>query len=113
LASADTSRLLPAWRRYTGGFYQHAGPAFADAVSTGCVVIISGGYGSVRATEPIGYCDLELARRTWPRGLLESALLGEARRCGTSTVVAFASASTGYATRIRRTRGSRSASVPG
>ena len=46
---AVTIRLLPAWRRYTGTFCQHAGPALADSVATGDVVIISGGYGSVRA----------------------------------------------------------------
>lgn len=102
-ASADTTGLLPAWRRYTGTFYQHAGAALAGAVTAGHVVIISGGYGIVRAAEPIGYYDRELRLADWPRGLLESALLGEARRCGTSTVVAFASASTGYATLLRRT----------
>ena len=51
-ARADTAHLLPAWRRYTGTFYQHARPALADAVATGHVVIISGGYGIARADEP-------------------------------------------------------------
>ena len=50
-AQADTTHLLPAWRRYTGTFYQHARPALADAVATGHVVIISGGYGIVRGDE--------------------------------------------------------------
>ena len=36
--------------------------------------------------------------------MLESALIGEAQRCGAQTVVAFASATTGYATLLRRTR---------
>jgi hypothetical protein len=37
-AQADTAHLLPAWRRYTGTFYQHARPALADAVAAGHVV---------------------------------------------------------------------------
>jgi hypothetical protein len=101
--AADTSRLLPAWRRYTGAFYRHAGPALADAVGTGRVMIISGGYGIVRATELIGHYDQEMRLTDWPSGLLESTLLSEAQRCSTSTVIAFASASTGYATLLRRT----------
>jgi hypothetical protein len=102
-AKADTAHLLPAWRRYTGTFYQHAGPALADAVAGGQVVIISGGYGIARADEPIGCYDKVLQLADWPDGLLESALIGEAQRCGAQTVVAFASATTGYATLLRPT----------
>lgn len=102
-AGADTTRLLPAWRRYTGTFYRHADRALADAVATGHVVIISGGYGVARAGELIGYYNKVLRLADWPRGLLESVLIDEARRCGTHTVVAFASASTGYAILLRRT----------
>jgi hypothetical protein len=102
-AGADATRLLPAWRRYTGTFYQHAGPGLADAVATGHVAIISGGYGITRAGELIGYYDKELRLADWPADLLESALVGEAQRCAIHTVVAFASASTGYATLLRRT----------
>jgi hypothetical protein len=39
----------------------------------------------------------------WPPGVLESALLREAHRVGAETVVAFASATTGYAQLLRRT----------
>jgi hypothetical protein len=102
-AGADTTKLLPAWRRYTGTFYQHAGPALPDAVATGHVLIISGGYGIVRARELIGYYDQELRLADWPTGLLESALIDEAQRCDARAVVAFASASTGYAKLLRRT----------
>jgi hypothetical protein len=103
-AKADTAHVLPAWRRYTGTFYRHARPALADAVAAGHVVIISGGYGIARADEPIGWYDKVLQLADWPAGLLESALIGEAQRCGAQTVVAFASATTGYATLLRRTR---------
>ncbi len=102
-AHADTARVLPAWRRYTGTFYQHAQPALADAVARGHVVIISGGYGIVRADEPISWYDQVLRLAEWPPGLLESALISEAQRCGTRTVVAFAAASTDYARLLRRT----------
>jgi Swt1-like HEPN len=102
-AEADTAHLLPAWRRYAGTFYQSARPALADAVATGHVVIISGGYGIARADEPIGWYDKILRLADWPDGLLESALISEARRCGTQSVVAFASATTDYARLLRRT----------
>jgi hypothetical protein len=102
-AHADTSRLLPAWQRYTGAFYQHAQPALADAVATGHVVIISGGYGIVHADELIGWYDRALDLADWPPGLLEATLIREAKRNGAGTVVAFPSASTGYARLLRRT----------
>jgi hypothetical protein len=66
-------------------------------------VIISGGYGIARADEPIGWYDKVLQLDDWPAGLLESALLGAARRCGAQTVVAFAAASTDYTRLLRRT----------
>jgi hypothetical protein len=103
-ARADTGHVLPAWRRYTGTFYQSARPALADAVAAGHVVIISGGYGIARADEPIGWYDKVLHLADWPSGLLESALIGEARRCGAQTVVAFASTTTDYTKLLRRTR---------
>lgn len=76
----------------------------ADAVARGRVVIISGGYGIARANEPIGWYDKILQLADWPSGLLESALVSEARRCGADTVVAFAPATTDYAKLLRRTR---------
>ncbi|HUY46059.1 MAG TPA: Swt1 family HEPN domain-containing protein [Streptosporangiaceae bacterium] len=98
----DITRVLPAWRRYTGTFYQHAKPALADAVNRGHVLVISGGYGILRAEEPIGWYDRQLNLADWPKGVLESALISEAHRCRLDTVVAFASATTGYAQLLRR-----------
>jgi hypothetical protein len=103
-AQADTAHVLPAWRRYTGAFYQHARPALADAVAAGHVVIISGGYGIVRGDEAIGWYDKVLQLADWPADLLESALISEAQRCRAQTAVAFASATTDYAKLLRRTR---------
>jgi hypothetical protein len=93
----DMTRVLPAWRRYSGTFYQHANPALADAVKRGHVLIVSGGYGILRAEELIGLYDRQLNLADWPRGVLESALISETDRLGLDTVVAFASATTGYA----------------
>ena len=103
-AETDMARQLPAWRRYDGTFYRYARTALADAVETGNVVIISGGYGVARAQELIGWYDKVLRLADWPGGLLESMLTGEAHRTGSQTVVAFASATTGYAQLLRRTR---------
>jgi hypothetical protein len=50
--------------------------------------------GIARADEPIGWYDKILQLAGWPEGLLESVLISEARRCGTQSVVAFASAAT-------------------
>ncbi len=102
-ADADLSAVMPAWRRYTGTFYQHAHPALAAAATAGHLVIISGGYGLVRADEPIGWYDKQFRLTDWPPGLLESALIGEARRTGAQTVVAFASATTQYSKLLRQT----------
>jgi hypothetical protein len=101
-SESDASRLLPAWRRYTGTFYQYARPALTEAVAAGHVIIISGGYGLARAEEPIGWYDNAMRPADWPAGLIESALIGEARRSGAETVVAFASSTTGYARLLRR-----------
>ena len=101
-AEADLSAVLPAGARYTGTFYQNAGRALADAAATGHLVIISGGYGVVRAEELIGWYDKQLRLADWPSGLLESALIGAARRAGAQTVVAFAAATSQYAQLLRR-----------
>jgi hypothetical protein len=102
-ARADESMLLPAWRRYTGTFYEHAGAALAEAVAGGNVLIVSGGYGVLCADEPIGSYDKIFKLRDWPRGLLEHLLVEHARASHALAVVAFASASTDYAGLLRRT----------
>ncbi len=102
-AGADARRVLPAWRRYQGGFYRHARPALGEAAAAGNVVIISGGYGLASACEPIGWYDKVLRLADWPPGLLESALTGQARRAGADVVAGFAAASSPYARLLRRT----------
>lgn len=103
-SDADMSRVMPAWRRYQGGFYRHARPALGEAAAAGNVVIISGGYGLADACDPIGWYDKVLRLADWPPGLLESALTARARRAGVDLVVGFAATSSSYAYLLRRTR---------
>jgi hypothetical protein len=103
-AAVDERRSLPAWRRYTGEFYTAGQEALAGAVTWGApVIILSGGYGLLRAGEPIGAYDKIMRLGDWPRGLLESLLTAEARDAGVPTVVAFAASTTDYARLLRRT----------
>jgi hypothetical protein len=103
-SDADMSRVMPAWRRYQGGFYRHARPALGDAAAAGNVVIISGGYGLADACEAIGWYDKVLRLADWPPGLLESALTARARKASVDLVVGFAATSSSYAYLLRRTR---------
>lgn len=103
-AGIDDERVMPAWRRYTGGFYTHAGHTLGQAVAAGAhIVILSGGYGLVRADEPIGVYNRVFDLADWPRGLLCDLLVDEATRVGARAVVAFTAASTHYARLVRRT----------
>jgi hypothetical protein len=103
-AGVDEQRLLPAWRRYTGAFYQAAGDALSDAVAAGGqIVILSGGYGVVRAEEQIGTYDRLLRFSDWLPRLLDDLLAAEAARVQARSVVAFAGDTTGYARLVRRT----------
>ena len=67
------------------------------------ILILSGGYGVVLATEPIGNYEAVFNPSWWPRGLLERVLLSYAQRKGVQVVRAFASASTSYRKVVERT----------
>jgi hypothetical protein len=102
-ARVDDRRLMPAWRRYTGSFYAEAGSALADAVAQRAhIVILSGGYGVLRAEEPIGTYNKVLRLSDWPSRLLDNILADEAARVGARSIVAFAGATTDYARLVRR-----------
>ncbi len=103
-ASVDETRRLPAWQRYSGFLYRAASPSLRRHVeSGGHVLILSGGYGVVRADEPIGTYQKVLRSRDWPRGLLEAVLVAYARRHGCKRMRAFVAASTGYRKVLQRT----------
>ena len=96
-AEVDETTLVPAWKRYSGTLYQCAGAALAEAVEADRkILILSGGYGVVLATEPIGYYEAVFKPSWWPRGLLERVLCAYAASEGVESVRALASASTSY-----------------
>lgn len=103
-AYLDDSRVLPAWRRYTGGFFKGCAAALAEAVRQEAnIVILSGGYGVVTADEPIGYYDRRFHLSDWPPGCLQRALLRRVADTQPRSVVAFASATSDYAKLVSKT----------
>lgn len=102
-AETDLSLVMPARHRYTGLFYRHARLALDNAAAAGRLVIISGGYGVVRADELIGWYDKRLSLADWPPGLLETTLIDEARRIDAPNVIVFAPAATEYSDLARVT----------
>ena len=100
----DTSALCPAWLRYTGTFYSAAYDALQDATKCGAhVVILSGGYGLVEATEPIWDYDGAMRMGWWPNDILGRCLITYAQRHDLMTMVAFLASCTDYAKVVRRT----------
>jgi hypothetical protein len=97
--------MVPAWRRYAGGFYSVASPVLRDATAKGAhVLILSGGYGVVLATEPIGDYDRPFHSGDWPDLLVSGCLAAYAERFELASVIAIAARSTNYAAAIRRVR---------
>ena len=96
---------MPAWRRYNGMLYSNAGQALQSAVAAGMhVLIISGGYGIVKACEPIGHYSTRLVLSAWPRGLLEEVLISYVAHRKLKSVRAFVSQTTDYCRLVSRTR---------
>jgi hypothetical protein len=106
-AHLDESTLMPAWRRNAGTLYQAAFPA-SDGLrlhpSLRHLLILSGGYGILRATDTIGTCDLAMREALWPRGLLQQVIEAYARYRHLRRAVAFASETTDYAKVLRKVR---------
>jgi hypothetical protein len=96
----NETTLLPAWRRYVGALYEAAGSALREAVESDRaphLLILSGGYGVVRADERIGDYNAKLVLSRWPRGLLQSAIADYARCRRLRRARLFAGGSTDYA----------------
>jgi hypothetical protein len=99
----DERTLLPARHRYDGKLYRASGKALDDLAEAGAqIVILSGGYGLVLATEPIGMYDAALEPSWWPHQILERCLLAYARHHGISSVRAFASRTGPYVKVLQR-----------
>ncbi|MFC9251859.1 YaaA family protein [Amycolatopsis thailandensis] len=101
-SKVDNGGLRPAWLRYSGNFYRNVGSELGEAAGSGRLLILSGGYGILRADEPIPYYDRKLRLSDWPTGVLEDTVIDEARRIGATKVVTFVSASADYAKLARR-----------
>ncbi|MEV4252373.1 hypothetical protein AB0J52_04295 [Spirillospora sp. NPDC049652] len=103
-ANADERHLMPAWHRYTGGFYTTAAPQLRDAVTRETpLLILSGGYGLLHPQEPIGDYNKIMRLRDWKPGLLEDLLISEALSRKVTSVVAFAARSSDYAKLVGHT----------
>ena len=76
-ARVNEDRLLPAWERYSPGLvYKAAGDAVQAADGAGAhVLIVSGAYGIVLASEPIGNYSARFEGDDWP------ARVDPSRRC--------------------------------
>lgn len=97
--------LVAAWQRYDGTLYQTARPALAGLIEAGAhIVILSGGYGVVLASEPIGTYNTVLKPGWWPDRILERVLVAYARHHELSSVRAFASATSAYRQVLQRVR---------
>jgi hypothetical protein len=104
-AGLDETTLMPAWLRNAGTLYQNAFGADADA-ETGPpfrhLLILSGAYGVVQATDPIGTYNMVLKEGLWPPGLLAEVIEAYARVHEIRRAVALACETTDYAKVIRR-----------
>jgi hypothetical protein len=93
----EDRHLMPAWQRYDGALYRAAGRAIERMMDAGAhVLIISGGYGLVSATEPIGTYNAVLKPGWWPHNLLGRCLLASAASHRIQSVRAFAAATSPY-----------------
>ena len=96
-AKIDEQTLVPAWQRYDGDFYQSAHAALGSAVEEQLhVLILSGGYGVLLASEPIGCYNVPLNRCWWPGCVLEDVLAGYAQHHQLKCMRAFIPAKEGY-----------------
>ena len=96
-ARINEQTLVPAWQRYDGSFYQSARDALARAVEKQLhLLILSGGYGVLLASEPIGSYNAPLNRCWWPEDVLEDVLAGYARHHRLKRLRAFIPAKNGY-----------------
>ena len=105
VAQVDERSTLPAWQRYSGRLYSVAPSALRDAISAGVhMLIISGGYGLVLATEPIGDYDRQFRPGDWPGGLVSRCLAAYAEHIDLASVFVIAGRSTSYAAVVRGVR---------
>lgn len=104
-AGLDETTLMPVWLRNAGTLFQSAFAADANGTARppfDHLLILSGAYGVVRATDPIGTYNLAMNEALWPRGLLPEAIEAYAQRYELRRAVALVGETTAYAKVIRR-----------
>jgi hypothetical protein len=96
-AAVNEATLIPAWKRYDGSLYQHGKTAIGDLIRAGAhVAIVSGGYGVVLASDPIGLYEALFKPSWWPQRLIARVLTSFAEIHGLRSVRAFAPPSSNY-----------------
>ncbi len=96
-AHVNETTLVPAWQRYSGTLYRAAVRALSDVQDRDLnILIVSGGYGLVLASEPIGIYDAIFHLSSWPRELLEEVLIDYAHRRKLTSMRAITSATGDY-----------------
>jgi hypothetical protein len=103
-AAVDESKLMPACERYAGTLYRAAADRIRAAVERGWhILIVSGGYGVVRADEPIGNYNARFRLSRWGARVIGDVLTAYAGRCQLTRAIALAGSTTPYAEAARRT----------
>lgn len=86
-AAVDEATLIPAALRYRGSLYQHGRAAISDLMQAGAhVAIVSGGYGLVLASEPIGTYEALFKPSWWPQQLIGRMIAAYVQRHGLRSV---------------------------
>ena len=99
----DESNLTRAIDRYNGPLYQIARRAITKLIREGArVLIVSGGYGVVLPTEPIGDYNSEFKLSMW-QDIVQRCLAAYAEEMPITTVVGVMSQTTDYAKAFRKT----------
>lgn len=114
-AALNDSTMAPAWRRYNGYLYKAAKEALCKAVDRKTdvlikedpkgsvkvsaelhVIILSGGYGVLLVNEPIGWYDIKLSLKCWPKCLLEDTIAAYTKRHCLKRMRALVAATSSY-----------------
>jgi hypothetical protein len=113
-AGIDGGELMPAWQRYDGEFYTAADQAPENAIKSGLhLLILSGGYGVIKACERIGIYNTLLKLRDWPNQLLQNVLLDYARCHKLKSVWAFVPKSGDYCKLVKKLAAGEEAGITG
>jgi hypothetical protein len=104
-AALELSHLMPAYKRYNGYLYEAMVPTLGTAIERGYLphlLVLSGGYGILRAEELIGFYNRKLAANDWPGDLIHAVLAAYAQKHRLRRARLFATGTSPYATVLRK-----------